>query len=285
MDALIEKEQAEKQNWFWWHWQNLNERKDGSKGSGLRHGRCWFNFDAGMRSSKQIALSWNLWTHFCGVQMDINDEDVSFMLAFPPIAFWLSLSTSWPIVAKLVPRRVLNKTHYPDVIVVDERQCGIRIHSGSVWINPWSKRNDWVKADPWWVRGVNFSINPFEWKFMRHEVRQADGKWALVSTWRAGEAEPDRETFVMPYRYVLKNGTVQDRTATVFAERRAWRPRCLRWTSLFEIVRTCIDVRFDDEVGERSGSWKGGTIGCGYELRAGETTQECLRRMERDRKF
>jgi hypothetical protein len=44
-------------------------------------------------------------------------------------------------------------------------------------------------------------------------------------------------------------------------------------------------VVFSAEVGERSGSWKGGCIGCGYDLLPDELPEECLRRMERDRKF
>ncbi len=38
-------------------------------------------------------------------------------------------------------------------------------------------------------------------------------------------------------------------------------------------------------VGERTGSWKGGTIGCGNDLLPGETMEQSLRRMERDRTF
>ena len=34
-----------------------------------------------------------------------------------------------------------------------------------------------------------------------------------------------------------------------------------------------------DEVGEETGSWKGGTIGCGYNLKPGETAEECFDRM------
>jgi len=47
--------------------------------------------------------------------------------------------------------------------------------------------------------------------------------------------------------------------------------------------RTSIDVSFDQEVGERAGSWKGGTIGC-------DTTcfrrdpRDTIVRMERERK-
>jgi hypothetical protein len=186
-------------------------------------------------------------------------------------------------------------------MVIDERECGVAIHDGSVWIKPWVTKDSWTSSDPWWKRGISFSVNPFEWRHMSHEVRRADGSWVpFVGSWEEGPArvvndkgatfgggkEPDgRETFTFPYRYVLKNGTVQDRTAEVFVERRSWRPRCLRWTSLFEKSRTSIDVKFDDEVGERTGSWKGGTVGCGYNLLPDESPEQCLRRMERERKF
>lgn len=57
------------------------------------------------------------------------------------------------------------------------------------------------------------------------------------------------------------------------------------WTSLFSKIRTDIDVEFDKEVGERTGSWKGGVLGCGWGLLPGETPYECLKRMERERLF
>lgn len=85
------------------------------------------------------------------------------------------------------------------------------------------------------------------------------------------------------YRYILKRGGVQDRIATVSIGRMVWRRKWLG--PLFPTVRTSIDVTFSDEVGEKSGSWKGGCIGCGYEMLAGESALQCLRRMERERKF
>jgi len=39
------------------------------------------------------------------------------------------------------------------------------------------------------------------------------------------------------------------------------------------------------EVGERTGEWKGGTTGCGYQMLPNETPLETLRRMEKERKF
>jgi hypothetical protein len=52
-----------------------------------------------------------------------------------------------------------------------------------------------------------------------------------------------------------------------------------------------IDVTFTsdekdfDGIGERAGSWKGGTIGCGYTMKPDEMPIDTLRRMQRERRF
>lgn len=114
----------------------------------------------------------------------------------------------------------------------------------------------------------------------REEVREH-----LDSHTATPPADEYRQAF--PYRYTLRNGTVQERTATVTVDRMTW---CWRAFYRFGVwfpkkVRTSIDVRFSDEVGEESGSWKGGCVGCGYEMNPGETPEQTLRRMERERKF
>lgn len=98
-----------------------------------------------------------------------------------------------------------------------------------------------------------------------------------------------------PYRYMLRSGEVQERFATIRRERREWRwlwfgrgllsraLRHLQWWG--RMVHETIDVEFSDEVGERTGSWKGGTIGCGYDMRPGESPRKALRRMEQERRF
>ena len=57
------------------------------------------------------------------------------------------------------------------------------------------------------------------------------------------------------------------------------------WTSLFSKKRRSIDIDFNDEVGEETGSWKGGCTGCGYTMLDGELPEQTLRRMEKERKF
>jgi hypothetical protein len=88
----------------------------------------------------------------------------------------------------------------------------------------------------------------------------------------------------LPYRYVLQSGEIQNCTATISVEEREWRWRWFPWLPIGKVARS-IDVAFSAEVGERAGSWKGGCIGCGYDLRHDETPEECLARMERERKF
>lgn len=140
---------------------------------------------------------------------------------------------------------------------------------------------------------------PWDYVHIRHDVLRPDGTWSpYVGSWeeRGGfpqkdgtlsqPKEPDgRKLEAFPYRYVLKSGEVQLRQATVYVERYEWRQKWLAWCPWFAKVRTSIEVEFDGEAGERSGSWKGGCVGCGYDLKPGETPEQALRRMEAERKF
>jgi len=99
--------------------------------------------------------------------------------------------------------------------------------------------------------------------------------------WRFKERKKLTEPECHAYTYVLKSGKVQKRIATIYEETRTWtRP----WFP-HKMVRKTIDIEFNDEVGERSGSWKGGCTGCGYDMLPGETGLQTLRRMEAEREF
>lgn len=147
---------------------------------------------------------------------------------------------------------------------------------------------------PWsweWFRTSHLAADGVTWV---HELRRVDYPQGTNPNWQQGWRGGDAfGTFrkidvwkeAHPYRYVLRSGEVQERIATVKVEEREWRWRWLMGLAWPHKTVRSIDVSFDGEVGERSGSWKGGTIGCGYDLRYDESPQECLRRMERDRKF
>lgn len=88
-----------------------------------------------------------------------------------------------------------------------------------------------------------------------------------------------------PYEYQLKSGVIQKLRATVTISEREWRRRLLMWCPWFNKVVRSLDVNFDGEVGEESGSWKGGCIGCSTTILPGEEPLTVLRRMEKTRKF
>jgi hypothetical protein len=136
-----------------------------------------------------------------------------------------------------------------------------------------------------WGDYCKFFYMPWQFTHIGWQVRRPDGTWAKrVASYDRGE--PDgREVFVLPYRYTLRSGEVQERTATIHVERGEWRRKFLKWCPWFAMVRTSIDITFSDEVGEHTGSWKGGCIGTGYDMKPGETAEQCLRRMESERKF
>ena len=88
-----------------------------------------------------------------------------------------------------------------------------------------------------------------------------------------------------PYTYKLKRGEVQNRKATILHERWTHGRNILSKLGWPSRTLHAISVNFDDEVGERTGTWKGGTVGCGYNMIPGETPLATLRRMEKERKF
>ncbi len=70
--------------------------------------------------------------------------------------------------------------------------------------------------------------------------------------------------------------------ATVKAERRTWTKgeKSFAWLRYFTKPRVHIDLdlKFDKEVGDRKGSWKGGTVGTGTRFLDGETPSDSVAR-------
>ncbi len=116
-----------------------------------------------------------------------------------------------------------------------------------------------------------------------HLVLADKGGWVLYDHKPGKEAKDGRRTWVSPYRYKRRCGKVQEVEATYYLEQRTWR----RWWAPFlKKTHYSIVVKFSGEVGEKAGSWKGGCIGCGYEIDLSkETPTDCLHRMERERTF
>lgn len=142
-------------------------------------------------------------------------------------------------------------------VVPDEYQCS-GPHFGFLFFDDglhlhWGKCKG-TRGDPMKIVGM-----PWRWHHMEHEVL----------------GEPKAHSF----RYVLRSGEVQERMATIKPERRLWMRPWFPWKR----ESRYIDIEFDQEVGERSGTWKGGVIGMSFDMLEGETALTALRRMEHER--
>ena len=119
--------------------------------------------------------------------------------------------------------------------------------------------------------------------FEGHHIKDKKGNWInmdKIDSWKFRKHKAKSQEF--KYRYNLNSGRVQEVKATVTEERRQWHRK---WLPFMKIKNSTIDIKFSEEVGEQAGSYKGGCTGCGYELLPNETAEQCLRRMEKERRF
>lgn len=141
-----------------------------------------------------------------------------------------------------------------------------------------------------WGHRTKIVDKPWGRRFEFAEYLSADGEWfsdkIKLGTWRVDDdnAGPPVWAEAYAYHYMTDQGEAQHVTATVEVKR-----YCLSWKFCgFRIKRwfkQSIDVSFDQEVGNQRGSWKGGTVGCDYDMKPGETPGMTLRRMQRERRF
>lgn len=207
-----------------------------------------------------------------GLELCLFDNDTS-------IGHWtLMVNLGWPRIYLRLPFRGR-----------EVRGDGLMESWGFSW--RWSRYDHQTIHLHWGGERSKVLWMPWTWEQVRHEVQRADGSWApWLPHWGNREngyqpLDDGRHKETWPYRYVLRSGVVQERIATIYVERREHRWRACPWLPWPRKRTQAIDVQFSDEVGERSGSWKGGTVGCGYTMRPGETALQTLRRMEWERKF
>lgn len=164
----------------------------------------------------------------------------------------------------------------------DLPQYGIHIHNNTFWImigGEYDESIGQVQGKSW----ITWDLPFFSYEFDGHWIKDKDQQWVLMKNidsyeFRKNQAYSEQHSFT----YVLNNGTIQERTATCTIEKRKWHRK---WFPFLTKVSEVIDIEFSDEVGERTGTWKGGTIGCSYDMSPNDTIESCLRRMERERKF
>lgn len=203
--------------------------------------------------SVEISLAKHGWDFGAGVHIHSNDDDMGDRTLF--LKFW-RLTIVLPLGVIPHPWPTFDG---PQWSAYASSEYGLTFH--------------------WGLRRKSFDW-PGTLVTVEYEQQLPDESWRSVFDHSVKPYAEDH-----PYTYILRNGEVQARTATVTKRRHVLNRRWLRRIGWPNHIRESIDVTFSGEVGERSGSWKGGTIGCGYDLKPGETMKQSLRRMESERKF
>lgn len=166
----------------------------------------------------------------------------------------------------------------------DAPSYGIQIHSNTLWIMKGGNGN-MGGGSKWWTWDIPF----FTYNHVRHQVECKDGLMrdakAISGTgrdWIPVMCSP----LVNIHEYEYTDSYDGEKIPCKFwIEEREWRPKWLTWTGLFKHTKRYIEIQFEKEVGKEKGSWKGGVMGCSYNLKNGETALDCLKRMEAEKKF
>lgn len=203
--------------------------------------------------SMELSRSRHGWDFGFGVHVHSNEADQGDRMLF------LKFFRFTAVIPLGFIRRYVSIDDEPQWSIYASKEFGFSLHWGQ-------RRRSW----DW----------PWDLHTLAYEKQLPDGSWADVCNW---DAEPFSKSY--PYTYVLKSGEVQQRSATVSTRRHILCRRAFKVFGWPRWSKESIEVQFSDEVGERSGSWKGGTIGCCYDLRPNETPLNALRRMEAERKF
>ena len=141
----------------------------------------------------------------------------------------------------------------------------------------WGEKSKHIRM-PWSLEWRSTELLDFDRKTVFRET-QKDRKKDLFHQFYTL-----KQNLARPYsfQYTLKNGEIQNRVAKICIERRIWSMNWFRWVKK---ISTTISIDFDSEVGEETGSWKGGVIGCSYDLLNNETPEQALRRLEQEKNY
>ena len=129
---------------------------------------------------------------------------------------------------------------------------------------------------------------PWSLDWIRTSILLNDGTWAHETKGNSQDFWKDewvekKWKEIHPYLNTRADGFMDYANATITVEEREWRPKWFKWTYLFKKVRRTISVEFDQGIGKGVDSYKGGTLGCGYDLLPNETPLKCLIRMMKER--
>lgn len=162
-----------------WHWQNLNEHRNGQvRGSGLRHGRAWL-----YTNGPTFHTEWVLGKLGLALSVELEsygDDDVLLHGAVPGVSVFLG------------GRKVIPQSWLPR----EPKELRVSCHSGKLWWNVWTPVHSWSSRTPKWRDG-NFDPTDFLLGRPQYSTRE-------LSTHRAEIPMPEG---VYPATVVLSEAT------------------------------------------------------------------------------
>ncbi len=165
---------------------------------------------------------------------------------------------------------------------VHRREYGFYVFDGHFVIHYGRQTHDrgttqsWSRFLPW-----------TQWRHVRHSLYDMDGNHfadmpesrRMMDTWEERKA---LEMACPSATFEFQDFDGQKLAAQTRIEEREWRAGegWFKWLSWFRKpkISRSLDLRFSEEVGERKGSWKGGTIGHSVEMTPGELHASAFRR-------
>lgn len=213
-----------------------------------------------------------------------SEKDVTFSIGLFFFCLYLTFED-------VLPTKWQPKVDW-DVSFGAERTITFYYFERAFWFALWQDQGGSSSKQPWYMKMRVFNL-PWDKDWVRTSKMRVDGTWFDKTyknrmSWKeknAIEKQQNLWTGKYPYKYVLKSGKEQNVEATISVEEREWRWRWFKWLPFTRSIQRTIHVEFSNEVGEETGSWKGGTTGCSYLMLPNETPAQCLRRMEKERKF
>lgn len=232
---------------------------------------------------------------FCGLGIGANfyggndGADRSFQFHIKLIFFAVYLTFE-----NILPKRF--QPHYQSKhgygAMPTSREFRFYYHDRAIWLNFWDNEDDY-SAKQKWINQMHVFHLPWAYVWVRTSKLLANGEWFTETyknrmSWKEKDALEKQQNLFKeshPYQYKLRSGEIQNVTATIGVSEREWRWRWFKWLGFPKQISRTLDIDFSEEVGEERGSWKGGTLGCSYKMLKNESPLDCLRRMEKERKF
>lgn len=194
-----------------------------------------------------------------------------------PMPSWLIRPHREKIIAKSWDAGTVERLGRDWYWQIDRRAYGFTVSDGTLFLK-FGRQT----GDSWTDQSRCIFLPWKEWRHVRHSFYDMDGDLFADVPDRDWDARQMLEVACPTVRFQFRDFDGEEITATTRIEERQWKrgEGRFKWLSWFvrDKVRRSLDIRFSAEVGERKGSWKGGTIGTGIEMLPGELHEAAFRR-------